>query len=472
LFALTNLKEEVMHMLNRGALLGALLLAQAFGPHAAHAQEQPTDAAVVAAYIDSVIVPTYAQLERQLPLLHDALVELREAPTDANLERARFAWRAARQPWEWSESFLFGPVSTMGFDPTLDTWPISRDDLEAVLSGSTPLDKASVAQLEPDVKGFHALELILFGDRAARRASQLTPRELQYAEVVSSEMSDIAHTLRQSWTDNSADQRAFRAVLTSAGPDNQVYDSSQAVVAELLDGISGILNEVAEEKIGLPLASRDPELAESRFSETSIDDYRDNVRGAFQAYTGAVPGASAQTSLQALLKARDPNLDAQIIQGFNRVFAALDAIPVPFEQSIVEVSTSGPARAARNVSADLADIFDQDVAALLVGERPDTGESPAVALGRLTAAIDDAARALGADDTQGAIDSYTRFDDGWADVEDGVRSKSRDQYREIESGIVDVRATLLKPAQPDPAAAAASLAHLRQVIDTAMPALR
>src|SRR5438034_2274297 len=102
-------------------LLGALVV-QLLGPRAAFAQQQPTDAAAIQAYVDSVIIPTYSQLERQLPALHAAIVELRAAPTDANLERARFAWRAARQPWEWGESFLFGPVSTLGFDPILDTW--------------------------------------------------------------------------------------------------------------------------------------------------------------------------------------------------------------------------------------------------------------------------------------------------------------------------------------------------------------
>src|SRR5207247_9404701 len=118
------------------------------------------------------------------------------------------------------------------------------------------------------------------------------------------------------------------------------------------------------------------------------------------------------------------------------------------------------------------DVFDQDVVALLIGARPETGESPAVALGRLTAPIDDASRALGGGDVQGAIDSYTRFDDGWAHIEDGVREKSRNQYRAIETGIVDVRATLLRPTQPDPAAAGAALTHLRQIIDAAVPDLR
>ena len=86
--------------------------------------------------------------------------------------------------------------------------------------------------------------------------------------------------------------------------------------------------------------------------------------------------------------------------------------------------------------------------------------------------VDDASRALAAGDVPDAVTSYTRFDDRWADVEEGVRLSSRDRYREIESAIIEVRQALLKPAEPDPAAAAAALGRLRQVIDSALPALQ
>src|SRR5262249_2277444 len=151
------------------------------------------------------------------------------------------------------------------------------------------------------------------------------------------------------------------------GPGNALYDTPTAVVEELLVGMTDILNEVAEEKIGLPLDNRDPGLAESWYSQTSIDDYRNNVRGALQAYKGALPDKTSTASLQALVQAKDPALDGEIVAGFERTLAALDAIPAPFEQSVLNAASSAQARAARNAAADLADLVDGDVYAALIG---------------------------------------------------------------------------------------------------------
>jgi predicted lipoprotein len=229
---------------------------------------------------------------------------------------------------------------------------------------------------------------------------------------------------------------------------------------------------VAEEKIGLPLDNRDPALAESWYSQTSIDDYRNNVRGALQAYAGALPGATPGASLQALVRAQDPDLDGDIVAGFERTLATLDAIPAPFEQSILNAASSAQARAARNASADLADLFDGETFALLIGEHEEPATPPADELADLAMNIDMAIAALDRGDVAAAKASFQTLDDGWGDVEGGIRSASRDRYREIELGIADARGALVRPAQPDVQAAGAALRKLRQIIDTALPELR
>jgi putative iron-regulated protein len=454
------------------ALIVAVLLLHAVVPLSAHAQEPPSEAAVAAAYVDNIVVPTYTLLAQRLTALKGAVTTLKQAPTDANLQAARAAWSAARQPWEWSESFLFGPVSSLALDPALDTWPISEDNLTDLLTGTSPLTAEDVAALEPEVKGYHSLEMILFGEKGAKQASALTPRELQYAELVAGDMVTIGQTLVTAWTVGIDGEPAFRTLVAGAGPSNALYSSPSAVIEELLVGITDILNEVAEEKIGLPLDNRDPSLAESWYSQTSIDDYRNNVRGALQAYTGALPDKTAAVSLQALVKAQDPALDADIVAGFQRTLTALDGIPTPFEQSILNAASSAQARAARNSAADLADLFDNETFALLIGDHEEPEVAPADQLVELSANIDAASTAVAAGNIAAAQAAYREFDDGWGDVEAGIRSKSRDRYREIESGIAEVRSTLLKPAQPDAAAAAASLTKLRTVINTALPDLR
>ncbi|MGE3267814.1 MAG: imelysin family protein [Chloroflexota bacterium] len=461
-----------MHRLISALLLAVLLLQGPVSAVAATPANQPSGADVAAAYAQNVVIPTYSLLAQRLGELRGQIGTLRQSPTDANLQAAQAAWLAARQPWEWSESFLFGPVSSMGLDPALDSWPVSQDNLTAVLTGDTPLDAASVAALEPEVKGFHSVEWILFGDRATKQASALTPRELLYAELVTDEMAGIGQTLVQAWTIGVDGEEAFGPILSSAGPANALYSSQTAVVEELLVGIVDILNEVAEEKIGLPLDNRDPSLAESWYSQTSIDDYRNNVRGALQAYNGSLPDATATVSLKALVQATDPALDTEITAGFTRTLAALDAIPAPFEQSVLQPSTSVQARAARNAAADLADLMDNEAYAVLVGEREQPDVAVVDQLTELAVAIDEASAAITAGDITTAKASYTRFDDGWGDVEAGVRSKSRDRYREIESAIAEVRSALLRPAAPDAQAAGAALTRLRQTIDTALPDLR
>jgi putative iron-regulated protein len=192
-------------------MLAALLLhAPARSPAVAQSAAQPSEAAVAAAYADAVVVPTYTLLAQRLGALRTAISTLRQSPTDANLQTARAAWVAARQPWEWSESFLFGPVSSLGLDPALDTWPISAESLTALLSESTPLDASSVAALEPDVKGYHSLEFLLFGEKGAKQAAALTPRELLYAELLATEMSEIGETLLRAWTSGVDGGPAFR----------------------------------------------------------------------------------------------------------------------------------------------------------------------------------------------------------------------------------------------------------------------
>src|SRR5829696_4691201 len=95
------------------ALIVAVLLVQAVAPLSANAQVPPAEDAVTAAYVDNVVVPTHTLLSQRLGALKTAISALKQAPTPANLEAARDAWKSARQPWEWSESFLFGPVSSM-----------------------------------------------------------------------------------------------------------------------------------------------------------------------------------------------------------------------------------------------------------------------------------------------------------------------------------------------------------------------
>jgi len=134
--------------------------------------------AIVADYVDVVVLPTYKDLTEANAALHLAVQNLAANPTNATFEQAAAAWMAARQPWEMSEGFLFGPVDELGLDPNMDSWPLDQDAIKNVLasgdftgldwSGDYDEENEGIAEAQ-SIRGFHTLEFLLFKNGQPRR---------------------------------------------------------------------------------------------------------------------------------------------------------------------------------------------------------------------------------------------------------------------------------------------------------------
>lgn len=66
--------------------------------------------------------------------LYDAVVALANNPSNSAFETACNAWITAREPWEESEAFLFGPVDELGLDPNMDSWPLDQNAIVQILN--------------------------------------------------------------------------------------------------------------------------------------------------------------------------------------------------------------------------------------------------------------------------------------------------------------------------------------------------
>jgi predicted lipoprotein len=134
--------------------------------------------AIVADYVDVVVLPTYKDLKDKNATLHSAVQALAASPSNAAFELAASAWMAARQPWEMSEAFLFGPVDELGLDPNMDSWPLDQDAIKNVLrsgdfsgldwSGEYDEENESIADAQ-SIRGFHTLEFLLFKNGQPRK---------------------------------------------------------------------------------------------------------------------------------------------------------------------------------------------------------------------------------------------------------------------------------------------------------------
>ena len=136
---------------------------------------------IVTNYVDVVVLPTYADLKRENANLADAVAAFAESPSDAAFEKACQAWLDAREPWETSEAFLFGPVADKGLDPNMDSWPLDQDGIVQLLnsgnyaemewSGDYDEESDAIAAAQ-SLRGYHTLEFLLFRNGEPRSVAE------------------------------------------------------------------------------------------------------------------------------------------------------------------------------------------------------------------------------------------------------------------------------------------------------------
>ncbi|WP_224245859.1 imelysin family protein [Hyalangium gracile] len=344
-------------------LTGALALASC-GDDDDNGPTQPTfDSEIITHFADDVVVPTYQNLATRLTELDSAVNALATQPTAARLTAAQDAWFAARVPWEQSEGFLFGPVDSFGYDPALDSWPVNRSDLDAVLASSDAFTPTYVATLQETQKGFHTVEYLIFGDGRTKKAEDFTQREFDYLKAISAELKNIGSALADSWTKAQNGRQPYRDVLANAGQaGNSGYPSVESAAQEMVGGIINILDEVANGKIADPYDAKDPQLVESQFAYNSLSDFTNNIRSVENVYLGHLPGQTAKgRSLAVLVKDENAELDARIRQEIADSIAALARIPEPFRASITDPASADEIEAAQAAIRKLQATFETNV---------------------------------------------------------------------------------------------------------------
>lgn len=309
----------------------ALALASAFSLACALALAACGDAATGAGDTDieatqtlkdlgaKVIFATYQDLEAKSGSLADAVAAFKASKSASDLEASKQAWKNARRPWEQSEAFLFGPVESKGIDPSIDSWPVNKVDLDGVLAGSAALTKEYIDAQEGTLKGFHTMEYLLFGQGDAKTAAQFTDRELEYLASVTLSFQAAVTLLKSSWDPAAGD---YADTLATAGQGSVVYPSQKSALQELVKGMAGICDEVANGKIGEPFSQSNRALEESQFSDNSNADFADNIRSAQNLYLGQY-GSSVGSGLSSVVADINPALDARVKAELQ---AAIDAI--------------------------------------------------------------------------------------------------------------------------------------------------
>lgn len=303
---------------------------------------------------------------------------------ETDIKTAAGYWEQARSYWELSEAFLYGPAANHNIDPHIDSWPLDKDGMDAMLGNAEQM--AQIEEQGADyvgdklgygLLGFHAVEYMLYAnDNTDRQNLRYHTTDYKRAEVVylvaiAEDLRNQAVALETAWAGIDNVSATKQVILEEAEIDYGVefvkgygsymkvatggtYANYQEAAEELIQGCIDIADEVGNVKIGRPATAtteEDRNYIESPYSLNSIVDFMENIVSIKNAYTGSKSG---DASVSDYIKTVDADLDAECRAAIDAAYDAIKVIPEPFA---VSAKTSEAANAVKVVGTDLVEVL-------------------------------------------------------------------------------------------------------------------
>ena len=356
-------------------------------------QDEPSladDAKPVIEQYSALAFAGYAASLAKAEELRIAVDALATTPSEATLQAARQAWLAAREPYGQTEVYRFydGPIDnpTDGPEGLINAWPLDEAYIDYVEGNSTSgiindpttyptLSKELLAGAneqggEKNIStGYHAIEFLLWGQDLTATGAGNRPytdyvngaegtaanqdRRAQYLRLAADLLVENLRSVRDAWTPNAPN---YRAELHSVDP--------KEALRRILQGMGSLSGaELSGERMATAYDNRDQEDEHSCFSDNTHRDLYLNALAIQNAYLGR--GANGDgDGLDEIVGTRDQALDAKLKQQLETSLAAVQAIPVPFDQALAhEESRAKILEAVRALQAQTDTIV--EVATLL-----------------------------------------------------------------------------------------------------------
>ena len=348
--------------------LTACLLAACDGDDVSdNSNDAPSEAEVIEAYAELVHL-NYLDALNKAKALQEKIDAFVAAPTPATHEAAKRAWLEARIPYGQTEAFRFagGPIDDAdGPEGQINAWPLDEVYLDYVDGAadagiindpSIEITKASIAGLNEgamgDVTGigggfdeekaistgYHAIEFLLWGQDLDETGPGSRPhtdyltggeatapngdRRGLYLQTAAALLIDDLQLLVDEWAPGGPYRAAFLAQETSVS------------LTQMLTG-AGVLSkgELAGERMDVALETLDQEDEHSCFADNTHIDILMNAMGIQNVYYGRYQWLDGP-GVDELVRAADPALADTIDAAFVAGIESINAIPVPFDQSI------------------------------------------------------------------------------------------------------------------------------------------
>lgn len=327
---------------------------------AAHANAKVE--AVLKNYAD-IVHANYEDSLRTAQTLQKSVDALIAAPSAANLDKARKAWIAAREPYGQSEVFRFygGPIDDdEDVEGRLNAWPLDEayiDYVEGKPEAGIINDRSQELSIERLIDlnaqggeanvatGYHAVEFLLWGQDFNDKGPGNRPytdfvdgkkpnadRRRQYLKLVTDQIVKDLEYVTNEWKPG---QDNYRAAF--------LKDDPEVSLRKVLTAVAVLSSaELAGERIQVALDNQDQEDEHSCFSDNTHRDIITNAMGLRNVILGSytrVDGSKVSgPSIKDLVAAKDKKLADQLVADFNKSVKASENIPVPFDQAVMDTS--------------------------------------------------------------------------------------------------------------------------------------
>jgi len=327
---------------------------------------------VVSTYSD-IALANYSDALTTAKALDTAVEALIAGPSEETLAAAKQAWKAARIPYQQTETFRFGNAIVDDWEGRVNAWPLDEGLIDYVDAGyGTESDenglytanviahpeieingrKVDAASITPDLlsgtlheageveanvaTGYHAVEFLLWGQdlkgteagAGARAASDFDTanctnsncdRRAAYLKAASALLVSDLEEMVGNWEEGGA----ARSALMDAAP--------EAGLSAILTGMGSLsYGELAGERMKLGLLLHDPEEEHDCFSDNTHISHLYDAVGIQNVYTGRYTRIDGSVvdgpSLSDLVKEKDGDVDAELVGNLEATVAAMRAM--------------------------------------------------------------------------------------------------------------------------------------------------
>ena len=317
------------------------------------------------AYIDLVFT-SYEKTIEDAKLMQQAMDAFLASPSEATLAAARKAWIDARPAYLKTEAFRFydGPIERV--EGEINSWPMNEAYIDYVEGkpgagiindpkfnlGVDGLEAVNQKKDEADVTiGWHAIEFLLWGQDLSATGPGNRPytdyiagqgnndRRREYLKLVTDQLVVEFQELQEAWELEEANSYANKL---KAMPEREV-------IGRMVNGMAVLAGfEFMSERLAVALDSGDQEDEHSCFSDTTHQDFVNDLVGIKQVWTGD-NGGKKRPGLDELVRGRDAVLADRIDGLLADAETKVAALGDPWDQVLAKPKDSPERKAAEDV---------------------------------------------------------------------------------------------------------------------------